>query len=145
MNAMLWKALTAICLLRLWHRRSILVSFLLMLAVLTAMYYAEGRHQQVWLSQVTNACPCAKVDILGIEWGLRQIVTCLLNPFAWSFLLIVSWLALCRVWVCCIWKMEEDQLYHVIYSVAYVGVPFLIYSWLSKHTSDAAALLRFSC
>ena len=31
---------------KLWHRRSILVSFLLMLAVLTAMYYAEGRHQQ---------------------------------------------------------------------------------------------------
>uniref|UniRef100_A0A8C3L7I5 Vacuole membrane protein 1 n=1 Tax=Chrysolophus pictus TaxID=9089 RepID=A0A8C3L7I5_CHRPC len=31
---------------KLWHRRSILVSFLLMLAVLTATYYVEGRHQQ---------------------------------------------------------------------------------------------------
>lgn len=30
---------------------------------------------------------------------------------------------------------------YVFYSVAYVGVPFLSYSWLSKHTSDAAALL----
>ncbi|XP_025927188.1 vacuole membrane protein 1 isoform X2 [Apteryx rowi] len=31
---------------KLWHRRSILVSFLLMLAVLTATYYVEGTHQQ---------------------------------------------------------------------------------------------------
>uniref|UniRef100_A0A8C2U476 Vacuole membrane protein 1 n=1 Tax=Coturnix japonica TaxID=93934 RepID=A0A8C2U476_COTJA len=31
---------------KLWHRRSILVSFLLLLAVLTATYYVEGRHQQ---------------------------------------------------------------------------------------------------
>ncbi|XP_072209906.1 vacuole membrane protein 1 [Excalfactoria chinensis] len=31
---------------KLWHRRSILVSFLLLLAVLTAAYYVEGRHQQ---------------------------------------------------------------------------------------------------
>ncbi|XP_028940788.1 vacuole membrane protein 1 isoform X2 [Antrostomus carolinensis] len=31
---------------KLWHRRSILVSFLLTLAVLTATYYIEGTHQQ---------------------------------------------------------------------------------------------------
>ncbi|KAM6296561.1 vacuole membrane protein 1 isoform 3-T3 [Aegotheles albertisi] len=31
---------------KLWHRRSILVSFLLTLAVLTAAYYIEGAHQQ---------------------------------------------------------------------------------------------------
>ncbi|NWZ48997.1 VMP1 protein, partial [Haliaeetus albicilla] len=31
---------------KLWHRRSILVSVLLMLAVLTATYYIEGTHQQ---------------------------------------------------------------------------------------------------
>ncbi|XP_068765837.1 vacuole membrane protein 1 isoform X1 [Struthio camelus] len=31
---------------KLWHRRSILVSLLLMLAVLTATYYVEGTHQQ---------------------------------------------------------------------------------------------------
>ncbi|NWR73332.1 VMP1 protein, partial [Centropus unirufus] len=31
---------------KLWHRRSILVCFLLMLAVLTATYYIEGTHQQ---------------------------------------------------------------------------------------------------
>ncbi|KAM4648143.1 vacuole membrane protein 1 isoform 3-T9 [Amazona ochrocephala] len=33
-------------LIQLWHRRSILVAFLLMLAVLTATYYIEGTHQQ---------------------------------------------------------------------------------------------------
>lgn len=33
--------------LRLWHRQSIVVSFLLLLAVLTATYYIEGAHQQV--------------------------------------------------------------------------------------------------
>ncbi|EMP37729.1 Vacuole membrane protein 1 [Chelonia mydas] len=31
---------------KLWHRRSIVVSFLLLLAVLTAAYYIEGTHQQ---------------------------------------------------------------------------------------------------
>uniref|UniRef100_A0A8C6J7Z9 Vacuole membrane protein 1 n=1 Tax=Melopsittacus undulatus TaxID=13146 RepID=A0A8C6J7Z9_MELUD len=31
---------------KLWHRRSILVAFLLMLAVLTTTYYIEGTHQQ---------------------------------------------------------------------------------------------------
>ncbi|XP_074016656.1 vacuole membrane protein 1 isoform X3 [Numenius arquata] len=31
---------------KLWHRRSILVCFLLLLAVLTATYYIEGTHQQ---------------------------------------------------------------------------------------------------
>ncbi|NXE06132.1 VMP1 protein, partial [Lophotis ruficrista] len=31
---------------KLWHRRSILVCFLLVLAVLTATYYVEGTHQQ---------------------------------------------------------------------------------------------------
>uniref|UniRef100_A0A7M4F1E8 Vacuole membrane protein 1 n=1 Tax=Crocodylus porosus TaxID=8502 RepID=A0A7M4F1E8_CROPO len=31
---------------KLWHRRSILVSFLLLLAALTATYYIEGIHQQ---------------------------------------------------------------------------------------------------
>lgn len=33
--------------LRLWHRQSIVVSVLLLLAVLTATYYVEGAHQQV--------------------------------------------------------------------------------------------------
>lgn len=143
MNAKLWKALTAICLLRLWHRRSILVSFLLMLAVLTATYYVEGRHQQVRRSQVMNACTCAKLDALGTEWGLCEIVMCLLNPcllevFCWS------WLPLHWVWVCCIWKMGEISCI-VSSTLAYVGVLFLIYTWLSKHTSNAAALLGFSC
>lgn len=37
-----------VCLfLRLWHRQSIVVSFLLLLAVLIATYYVEGAHQQV--------------------------------------------------------------------------------------------------
>nr|XP_005892351.1 PREDICTED: vacuole membrane protein 1 isoform X2 [Bos mutus] len=31
---------------KLWHRQSIVVSFLLLLAVLTATYYVEGAHQQ---------------------------------------------------------------------------------------------------
>ncbi|XP_072635833.1 vacuole membrane protein 1 isoform X4 [Canis lupus baileyi] len=31
---------------KLWHRQSIVVSFLLLLAVLTATYYTEGAHQQ---------------------------------------------------------------------------------------------------
>ncbi|XP_043355606.1 vacuole membrane protein 1 isoform X2 [Dermochelys coriacea] len=31
---------------KLWHRRSIVVSFLLLLALLTAAYYIEGTHQQ---------------------------------------------------------------------------------------------------
>lgn len=31
---------------KLWHRQSIAVSFLLLLAVLVAMYYVEGAHQQ---------------------------------------------------------------------------------------------------
>lgn len=33
--------------LRLWHRQSIVASFLLLLAVLLAAYYVEGAHQQV--------------------------------------------------------------------------------------------------
>jgi len=32
---------------KLWHRQSIVVSFLLLLAVLIATYYVEGAHQQV--------------------------------------------------------------------------------------------------
>lgn len=42
--------LIAICIFplpRLWHRRSIVVSLLLLLAVLTSAYYIEGAHQQV--------------------------------------------------------------------------------------------------
>ncbi|OWK15494.1 VMP1, partial [Cervus elaphus hippelaphus] len=42
-NIVLWRQ--PLITLQLWHRQSIVVSFLLLLAVLTAMYYVEGAHQ----------------------------------------------------------------------------------------------------
>ncbi|XP_074079671.1 vacuole membrane protein 1 [Macrotis lagotis] len=51
---------------KLWHRRSIVVSFLLLLAVLTAMYYIEGTHQQYVRYMEKKILWCAYWVGLGI-------------------------------------------------------------------------------
>ncbi|XP_072503002.1 vacuole membrane protein 1 isoform X3 [Notamacropus eugenii] len=51
---------------KLWHRRGIVVSFLLLLAVLTATYYIEGMHQQYVRYMEKKILWCAYWVGLGI-------------------------------------------------------------------------------
>ncbi|XP_042298201.1 vacuole membrane protein 1 isoform X2 [Sceloporus undulatus] len=51
---------------KLWHRRSIVVSLLLLLAVLTSAYYIEGAHQQYVLYMEKKFLWCAYWVGLGI-------------------------------------------------------------------------------
>uniref|UniRef100_A0A8C3L2R4 Vacuole membrane protein 1 n=1 Tax=Chrysolophus pictus TaxID=9089 RepID=A0A8C3L2R4_CHRPC len=72
---------------KLWHRRSILVSFLLMLAVLTATYYVEGRHQQYVRYMEKKFFWCAYwvglgiLSSVGLGTGLHTFLLYLVSVF----------------------------------------------------------------
>ncbi|NWU65346.1 VMP1 protein, partial [Pterocles burchelli] len=72
---------------KLWHRRSILVSFLLMLAVLTATYYVEGAHQQYVRYMEKKFFWCAYwvglgiLSSVGLGTGLHTFLLYLVSVF----------------------------------------------------------------
>lgn len=106
--------------LRLWRRRGVLVCVLLALAVLTALYYIEGAHQQVppllpWLTLLSLCW-----ELSELCWDLHEFIIHLSNS-SLRFLFLESWL-LCWVCMSCVSEVGRGELCYLISSGGSGGV-----------------------